>query len=717
MSVYLPIRTSSGVMGSLIFWLGCLLVVGHGVVMKAENPFLGKSALPLEAPPFDSIKIEDYLPAFEAGMKQQMEEVNEIAANLDAPTFENTLIRLEKSGAILKRVSAVFFNLTNSNTTPQLQAIEEQIAPRLASHTDNIMLDKKLFERVEQLWNSRNILKLSEEQMRLLEEQYQAFIRAGAKLDENSQARVRAINEELSKATTQFQNNLLAITKERAVIVEKASELEGMSAADIQAAAEAAKQKGLDGKYLLSITNTTRQPVLVSLKNRDLRKRVWEASANRGVGERGGLDNRPLVIQLAKLRAEKASLLGFANHAEYTLQNQMAKKPEAAMKMLSDLVPQVVAKVRVESQEIAKFMKQDGVEGDVEPWDWEYYAEKVRMAKYDFDESLIKPYFELDSVLKNGVFFTFGKLYGVKFRERTDLPVYESGVRVFDVLRNDDSQIGIFYADYLQRDSKRGGAWMDSFVNQSGLLDQSPVVVNVMNIPKAAAGEPVLLSLDEVMTMFHELGHGVHGLFSEVEYPTLSGTSVPRDYVEFPSTVHEDWAIDPLVLRNYAKHYKTGEAIPQELLEKAIAASKFNKGFDTLEYLAAALLDLGWHSLKADQIPSDPREVEAFEKKLLADFGVDYRPVPPRYRTPYFAHVWSGGYSAGYYAYLWSEVLAADAFAFMKNQGGLQGESGKLFKKTILSRGASREVMQQYRDFRGEDPKVDALLERRGLKP
>ncbi|MEY4566253.1 MAG: Peptidyl-dipeptidase dcp, partial [Planctomycetota bacterium] len=365
MSMYLPNWTSSGVMGSLGFWLVCLLAVGNGVVMKAENPFLVKSALPLEAPPFDSIKIEDYMPAFEAGMKQQMEEIREIAENSEAPTFENTLVRLEKSGAILKRVSAVFFNLTNSNTTPELQALEEQIAPRLASHMDNIMLDRKLFERVEQLWNSRNILKLSEEQMRLLEELHQGFIRAGAKLDDKSQARVRTINEELSKATTQFQNNLLAITKERAVVVDRASELEGMSAADIQAAAEAAKQKGLEGKYLLSITNTTRQPVLVSLKNRALRQRVWEASANRGIGENGGLDNRPLVIQLAKLRAEKANLLGFANHAEYTLQNQMAKKPEAAMKMLSDLVPQVVAKVRAESQEIAKFMKQDGIEGEV----------------------------------------------------------------------------------------------------------------------------------------------------------------------------------------------------------------------------------------------------------------------------------------------------------------------------------------------------------------
>ena len=684
--------------------------------MKAENPLLTKSPLFLEAPVFDQIKIEHYKPAFEAGMAEQKQEIEAIANSTSTPSFANTLVPMERSGETLKRVAAIFFNLTNSHTNPELQAIEEEIAPILASHFDDISLNKKLFARIQELWNDRNVLELNEEQKRLLEEQYQSFVRAGAMLDDAAQQRVRQINEEMSKLTTQFQNNLLAATKERVVIVDDEKQLEGMSGPEIAAAAEAAKQKGHNGKYLITITNTTRQPVLISLNNRDLRKKVWEASAFRATGQNGGIDNRPLVVQLARLRAEKAALLGFASHAEYALQNQMAKKPEAAFKMLSDLVPQVLAKAKLEAEEIQKLMRADGIAGEVEPWDWEYYAEKVRKAKYDFDESLIKPYFELDSVLKNGVFYTFSKLYNVQFRERTDLPVYCEGVRVFDVLDKEGSIIGVFYADYLQRDSKRGGAWMDSFVNQSRLLDQKPVVVNVMNIPKGAPGEPVLMSLDQVQTMFHELGHGVHGLFSQVEYPTLSGTSVPRDFVEFPSTVHEDWAIDPEVLKNYARHYKTGETIPQELLERAIAASKFNKGFDTLEYLSAALLDLGWHSMKAVEVPTSSVGVEETEAALLSKFGVNYRPVPPRYRTPYFAHVWSGGYSAGYYAYLWSEVLAADAFAFMATQGGLNGKSGMDFRSKILSRGATREVMQQYRDFRGSEPGVDALLERRGLK-
>ncbi|MBL8868536.1 MAG: M3 family metallopeptidase [Planctomycetaceae bacterium] len=684
--------------------------------MKAENPLLSKSPLFLEAPVFSDIKVEHYKPAFEVGMAEQKKEIEAIANSTEKPTFDNTLVAMERTGETLKRVAAIFFNLTNSHTSPELQAVEEEIAPILSSHFDDINLNKKLFARIQAIWNDRNILELNEEQKRLLEEQYQSFVRAGAMLDDAAQQRVRQINEEMSKLTTQFQNNLLAATKERAVIVDDVKQLDGMSDAEIAAAAEAAKQKGQEGKYLISITNTTRQPILTSLKNRDLRKKVWEASAYRAMGQNGGVDNRPLVIKLAKLRAEKATLLGFASHAEYALQNQMAKKPEAAFKMLSDLVPQVLAKAKAESKEIQEFMNADGVAGDVQPWDWEFYAEKVRKAKYDFDESLIKPYFELDSVLKNGVFYTFGRLYNVSFRERTDLPVYCEGVRVFDVLNKDGSVIGVFYADYIERDSKRGGAWMDSFVNQSRLLGQKPVVVNVMNISKAAPGEPVLMSLDQVQTMFHELGHGVHGLFSKVEYPTLSGTSVPRDFVEFPSTVHEDWAIDPVVLKNYARHYKTGETIPQEMLERAIAASKFNKGFDTLEYLSAALLDLGWHSMKADDVPTSPEDVEKTEAALLAKYGVNFAPVPPRYRTQYFAHVWSGGYSAGYYAYLWSEVLAADAFAYMATQGGLESNSGMEFREKILSRGATREVMQQYRDFRGSDPKVEALLERRGLK-
>ncbi len=683
------------------------------VRMQIDNPFLLPSKLPLLAPDFAKIKHEHYLPAFEAGMKQQLAQIQAIAELPDAPTFENTLVWLEKSGEILERVQAVFFNMTTANTDEKIQEIEEKIAPRLASHSDDIYLNKKLFARVEFLWQQRTKQNWNEEQQRLLKEVYENFVRAGARLNDEQQTRVRAINEALSSVSTQFQQNLLAITKERGVVVENISQLDGMSAADIAAAKEAAQAKEHDGKYLLAITNTTRQPVLLSLKNRDVRKRVWLASANRGLGEGGGLDNRDLVLKLARLRAERAKLLGYASHAAFTLENQMAAKPEAAFKMLRDLAPGVLAKAKVEAIDIMRFMKQDGIDGEPEAWDWEYYSEKVRAEKYQIDENLVKPYFEIESVLQNGVFYTYGKLYGIRFNERKDLPVYHPTVRVFDVLGADGKQIGLFYADYFHRDAKQGGAWMDAYVPQSRLLNQLPVVVNVMNIPMPAAGEPTLLSLDHVTTMFHELGHGVHGLFSSVEYPTLSGTSVPRDFVEFPSTFHEDWAIHPEVLNNYARHYKTGETIPKDLLDKSIAANKFNKGYETLEYVSAALLDLGWHSIATEEVPTD---VVTFENQLLKSFGMDYKPVPPRYRTAYFAHVWSGGYSASYYAYLWSEVLAADAFAHMQKMGGLTAANGAIYRDKILSRGGTREVMQQYKDFRGQEPTVEALLVRRGLK-
>lgn len=689
------------------------LIATQQAIMNENNPFFAPSKLPLLAPDFDAIQTSHFLPAFESGMKQQIEEMNAIADQNGPPTFSNTLIPMERSGEILSRVSAVFFNLASAHTNPEIQKIEEEIAPKLAAHSDDIHLNKKLFARIETLWNSPEKDSWTEEQRRLLQETYEDFVRAGAKLSEDQQARVRAINEQLSSLETQFQNNLLAITKERAVLVDDVSKLEGMSESEITVAKQAAAAKGQEGKYLIAITNTTRQPVLTSLKNREMRRQVWLASANRAIGESGGIDNQPIVLELAKLRAERAKILGYPNHAAFTLENQMANDPKSAFDMLRNLVPGVVGKALSEALMIEQAMKADGVSGPVEPWDWEYYAEKVRAKEYEVDENSIKPYFELESVLKNGVFYTFGKLYGVEFRERKDLPVWHPTVRVFDVLGTDGKQIGLFYADYFQRDSKRGGAWMDSLVAQSRLLNRLPVVVNVMNIPEPAQGEPTLLSLDHVTTMFHELGHGVHGLFSSVEYPSLSGTSVPRDYVEFPSTFHEDWAIEPEVLTNYALHYQTGETIPKELLNKAIAANKFNKGYDTLEYLAAALLDLGWHSLNPNEIPKD---AIAFENELLRRFGVDYAPVPPRYRTTYFAHAWSGGYSAGYYAYLWSEVLAADAFAFMKSQHGLTPENGKLFREKILSRGGTREVMQQYIDFRGSEPKVDALLIRRGLK-
>ncbi len=683
------------------------------VRMQTENPFLVPSKLALLAPDFANIKHEHYLPAFDAGMSQQLQQVREISELTSAPTFENTLVALEKSGEILKRVQSVFFNMTTANTDEKIQEIEETLAPRLASHSDDIYLNKKLFARVESLWMQRTEQAWTEEQQRLLKEYYENFVRAGARLNDEQQTRVRAINEELSTLTTQFQQNLLAITKERGVVVDDVAQLGGMSTADIAAAKEAAIAKGLDSKYLLAITNTTRQPVLLSLNDRELRKRVWLASANRGLGESGGLDNRDLVLKLARLRAERAKLLGYPSHAAFTLENQMALKPEAAFKMLRDLAPGVLAKAKLEAGDIMEFMKRDGIGGEPEAWDWEFYSEKVRAEKYQIDENLVKPYFEMESVLQNGVFYTYGKLYGIVFKERKDLPVYHPTVRVFDVLAADGKQIGLFYADYFHRDAKQGGAWMDAFVSQSRLLNQLPVVVNVMNIPLPAAGEPTLLSLDHVTTMFHELGHGVHGLFSSVEYPTLSGTSVPRDFVEFPSTFHEDWAIYPEVLNHYARHYKTGETIPKDLLDKSIAANKFNKGYETLEYVSAALLDLGWHSIATEDVPTD---VVVFENQLLKSYGMDYAPVPPRYRTSYFAHIWSGGYSAGYYAYLWSEVLAADAFAHMGKLGGLTSANGALFRDKVLSRGGTREVMQQYKDFRGQEPTVDALLVRRGLK-
>jgi peptidyl-dipeptidase Dcp len=681
--------------------------------MPSTLPFDRPSTLPLEAPPFDAIKVEHYRPGFEIGMAKQLAEVQSIAQNPEAPTFENTLIAMEKTGEVLRRVQAVFFHMTGANSDKDLQAIEEEVAPKLASHSDNIYLNAPLFARIETLWAKREGLALNEEQQRLLKEQYEQFIRAGAMLNAQQQQRIREINEQLSTLTTQFQNNLLAITQEQAVIVDSLNELDGLDASDIAAAAEAAAARKLEGKYLLSITNTTRQPVLISLNHRPLRKRVWEASALRGLGRDGKIDNRPLVLQIAKLRAEKAAMLGYPNHAAYTLENQMAETPTEAMKMLREMSPKVVANVRKEAEKIKAMMAKLGDNFELEPWDWEYYAEKVRREEYQIDENLTKPYFELDSVLKNGVFHTFNLLYGITFKERHDLPVYHSDVRVFDVIDSQGLQLGLFYADYLNRDGKRGGAWMDAWLSQSRLMNRKPVVVNVMNIPRAAAGEPTLLTLDLVQTMFHEMGHGVHGLFSAVEYPTLSGTSVPRDFVEFPSTFHEDWAIEPSVLANYARHNKTGEVIPADLLQKAVQASKFNKGFDTLEYLSAAILDLAWHSLTIDQIPTD---VEAFEAKVLADYGLDYRPVPPRYRTAYFAHVWSGGYSSSYYAYLWSEVLAADAFAFMKSRQGLNRANGQAFRDKILSRGGTREVSQQYIDFRGQEASVDPLLIRRGLK-
>jgi peptidyl-dipeptidase Dcp len=681
--------------------------------LPADNPFAAASELPFLTPDFAAIQDDHYQPAFMEGMKRQIAEMEAIAEQQAEPTFENTIEAMERSGELLARVSAVFFNMTSAHTNERLQQIQSELAPLLAAHDDNIHLNKDLFARVRTLYDSRKDLDLTEEQQEVLRKTYEDFVRAGALLSDEQQARIRSLNEQLSTLETRFEDALLEVTKERSVVVDDVKQLDGLSEAQIAAAAEAATARGHDGKYLLEITNTTRVPLLSSLHNRRLRRRLWEASAFRALGRDGGVDTRPLVLELAQLRAERAKLLGYETHAAYRLQPQMAKVPDAARKMLVDLVPGVVARVKEEAAELRAMMKSEGVKGKLQPWDWEYFAEKVRKAKYDIDENAVKPYFELESVLKNGVFFTMNKLYGITFKERSDLPVYHPDVRVFDVMDADGSQIGLFYADYLKRDSKRGGAWMSEFVNQASLLHQKPVIVNCLNIPRPAEGEPTLISFDNVTTLFHEMGHAVHGLFSDCTYPSIAGTNVPRDYVEFPSTFEEDWAILPEVLSNYARHYKTGEQIPQDLLDKAIRASKFNQGFETMEYMAAALLDLEWHSLTSENIPDD---VEQFEADALKRVGLSHPAVPPRYRTAFFAHIWPGGYSASYYAYLWSEVLAADAFAVMRERGGLTRENGDRFRKAVLARGGSRDPMKSYVDFADHEPTVDALLIRRGLK-
>lgn len=679
--------------------------------VTSSNPFFSKSTLQYEAPNFKEIKDEHYLPAFEEGMKQHLAEVQAIASNPEPATFENTLVALEKSGDLLTRTSRVFYNLTGSNSNETLRKIQSELAPKMAAHSDNINLNPQLFARIKDIYNKRNEQSLDAESVRLIEVYYDRFVRAGAQLTEEQKTAIRALNEEHSKLTNQFSQNLLAETKKIAVIVDTREELDGLSEADITSAANAAKEAGHDGKYLLSITNTTRQPVLASLHNREVRQRVWEASANRN--QAGETDNRPIVSRLAQLRAERAKLLGYDNWASFTLENNMAKTPQAVFDMLDSMVPAVVANTNKEAAEVQAMIKEKGGDFELQPWDWEYYAEFVRQAKYDLNEDEVKQYFEFSRVLKDGVFYTFNRLYGVRFEPRPDLPVYHPDVEAYELFDADGTSIAIFYADYFAREGKRGGAWMSSFVGQSHLLGQKPVVVNVMNIPKAPAGEPTLVSYDNVTTMFHELGHGLHGMFSDVNYPTLAGTSVSRDFVEFPSTFEEDWAAHPEVIANYAKHYKTGEAIPAELLAKVIKSRSFNQGFDTLEYVSAALLDMEWHSLSAD---AELQDVNEFEAKALKKHGVDLAAVPPRYKSTFFSHSMGGGYSAGYYAYMWSEILAADAFAYVQQQGGLKIENGINYRKNILSVGNSRPPMESYKAFRGQEPTTDALLIRRGLK-
>jgi len=676
--------------------------------LKTDNPFSSASPLPLHAPQFDLIKEEHYEPAFEAGMEQHLAEVRAIATQSDAPTFANTIEAMERAGDLLDRVAHVFYNLTGSTVTDGLQEIQAKVAPKMASHRDSIWLDSELFARVQAVHASRD--SLDPEQRQLVERYHTAFVRAGAELDEATQQRVREINEQCSKLTPKFQEYLLKDTKTQAVVVGTKEELDGLSDGDISAAASAAKEAGHDGKYLITLQLPSSQGILSSLNNRDVRKRVFEASIAR-CSQGNDHDTQAIVLELCTLRAERAALLGHDTHGHYVLDDETSGSPQAVREMMGSMTASIVSKAKAEADELQKHLDTNSPGTKLEAWDWSWVAEQVRKARYDLDEAEVKPFFEMERVLQDGLFFMANQLYGITMKERTDLPIYNDGVRIFDVLDENGEQIAMFYADYYARPSKRGGAWMSSFVGQSGLLGTKPVVVNVMNIKKPTEG-PTLLSFDEVTTMFHEFGHGVHGMFSDVQYPMLAGTSVPRDFVEFPSQFHEDFAFDPAVLARCAKHYETGKAMPAEMTDKIQRARKFGQGFASLEYIAAAWLDLAWHSLPRDTLVDD---VAAFEQKALEDAGVAYDLVPPRYRSAYFAHIWPGGYSAGYYAYLWSEALAADGFAGCMENGGMTRGNGQHFRETVLSRGLTQNPMDMFAAFRGRALDTQAVLKRRGL--
>ena len=677
----------------------------------SANPFFAVSTLPYQLPPFDQIQDAHYAPAFEKGMAEQRAEVDAIANQAAAPSFENTIVAMEKTGAVLNRTAAVFFNLAGANTNPAMQKVQAEMAPKLAAHQDAILLDGKLYARVKSLYDQRADLGLDAESQRLLERYHTDFVRAGAQLSEADKTKLKAMNAELATLATTFSQNVLKEVQASGVLVSDVKELDGLSADAITAAAEAAKAAGKEGQYLIALMNTSGQPPLSSLTNRALRKKIMDASLTRG--SRGGeFDNRAIVARVAKLRAERAALLGYPNHATYVLEDETAGTVGAVNKLLSDLAPAAVANARKEAADMQAIINAEKGGFALEAADWAFYAEKVRQAKYDFDESQLRPYFEMMSVLENGVFHAAGQLYGLQFKRRTDLPTYHPDVLVYEVFEADGKPLGLFLGDFYARSNKRGGAWMNAYVPQNGLTGTLPVVANHQNIPKPAAGQPTLMTFDEVTTMFHEFGHALHGLFSNVKYPQFAGTSVPRDFVEYPSQVNEMWATWPSILANYAKHHETGAPIPQDLLDKVLAAEQFGQGHATTEYLAAAMLDQSWHQLAANEVPSDTL---AFEAQALRAAGLDYAPVPPRYRSTYFSHI-MGGYSAGYYAYLWSEVLDAESVEWFKENGGLKRENGDHFRKTLLSRGGSVDAMQLFRDFRGRDPQVGPLLKRRGLE-
>ncbi len=676
-----------------------------------ENPLMTSSTLPFEAPAFDKIKTSDFVPAFDSAMKIHLKEIERIANDTAVPTFENTLVAMEKSGQMLERVQQVFGILTSANTNPELQKAEEDVSPRLAAHFDAIYLNARLFQRVKTIYEKRERLGLDSESLKLSEYYYNHFIRAGANLSDEDKARLKELNKKAAKLSTQFTNKLLAATKAGALIVDDTAVLEGLSVGQLKTAKQNATDRGLPDRWVLPLQNTTQQPLLQSLDNRETRIRLFQHSWTRA--EKGDSDDtRKTIMELAHVRAEKARLLGFPNYAAWKLTNQMAKTPKAVNDFLDRLIGPATVKAKEEAAELQKIIDDENGSFKLLPSDWNYYAEIIRKKKYDLNTDSIKPYFELNNVLEKGVFYAANRLYGIYFKERHDLPVWQDDVRVFEVFDKDSSSLGLFYCDYFKRDNKGGGAWMSNLVTQSRLLNKKPVIYNVANFAKPAEGEPALLTFDDVTTMFHEFGHALHGFFADEEYPSLSGTNVARDFVEFPSQFNEHWALDPDVFRHYAIHYKTGEPMPEEWVEKIKESAHFNQGYLLTELLAAAALDMQWHTLPASE---NVQDVDTFELKSLKARRVYLQQIPPRYRSSYFMHIWGNGYAAGYYAYLWTEMLDDDAFAWFEAHGGLTRENGQRFRDMILSRGNTEDLGKMFRDFTGHEPRIEPMLKARGL--
>ena len=711
-------RIITGLLSCIFFMGGCTVPTPKTITMESttvsteQNPFYTESSLYMKYPEFDKIKNEHYTPAFEKGMADHMAEIDAIAERADSPTLENTIISMEKSGALLDRVATVFFSLTSANTNDAMEKIRSEMAPKLSAHSDQILLNGILFHRVKTIYEQRDQLGLDAESKRLVEKYYTDFIRSGANLSSEEKESLKKINGEMAVLQTTFSQNVLKEVNALAVVVDSKDELDGLSDAAIEAAANEAKSRELDGKYVLTLRNTSGQPPMASLTNRALRERIHKTSLSRG--SRGSdFDNRDILANVIKLRAEKAQLMGYDNHAAYSLENQTAQTPKAVNERLSSLAPKAVANANKEATDLQKMIDAEDGSFKLASWDWDFYTEKVRADRYNFDASQLKPYFEMDNVLQNGVFYAATQLFGITFKERFDLPVYQEDVRVFEVFNEDGSVLALFIFDGYARSSKRGGAWMNAYVGQSKLKGNKPVIANHLNVVKPPKGEPTLMSFDEVITTFHEFGHALHGMFSDVNYPYFAGTSVPRDFVEYPSQVNEMWAIWPEVLKNYAVHHETGKPMPKELLDKVLATQKFNQGFTTTEYLAASLLDQALHQLSPDQVPTG-EEIIAFEADALKTAGVAMDVIPPRYRSTYFSHI-IGGYSAGYYSYIWSEVLDADTVEWFKENGGLKRENGDHFRKTLLSRGGSKDALKIFKDFRGAEPNIQPLLDRRGL--